>query len=183
LFGRFKEDRVASSVEAYDTADSEAEDTVAVLEELLGHSIQLRDLYKYGRLQTGDSRFRHLCDSHYTEQLRVVDVLIDRIRMLGGSGRVFASDFLQGAQFSNVRRGRWSLTGLLRELLDMHESALSVARPLGRHDRSWAHDFAVGQVVLTNELQAWSVGNCMCPKGGMPGSILAGREDGARTGY
>jgi hypothetical protein len=142
---------------ACEAADTEGEDAVTVLEELLGCSIRLRDLYKYGHMQTGDGRLRHLFDTHYKEQLRVVDVLIDRIRMLGGSSRVFASDFLQGTQSSNVRRGRWSLAGLLSELLDVHESALSVARPLGVRDRSWAHDFAVGQVVLTNDLQAWSV--------------------------
>jgi hypothetical protein len=38
-----------------------------------------------------------------------------------------------------------------------HEWVLSVARPGGHEERSWSHDFAVGQVVLTNDLQAWSV--------------------------
>lgn len=175
---------IDSSIEQFDDADSDGEDTVTILEELLGHSIQLRDVYKYGRLKTADSRFRHLFDNHYKEQLRVVDVLIDRIRMLGGKGRVFASDFLQGAQFSDVRRGRWSLAGLLRDLLDRHESVLNVARPLGRHDHSWTRDFAVGQVVLTNDLQAWSIGELYVhPKEGMPNSMCMGREEGARTGY
>jgi hypothetical protein len=141
-----------------DDADSADRDTVAVLEELLTHSIQLRDLYKYARLQAAEIRFGHLFHNHYKEQLRVVDVLIDRIRLLGGTARVFASDFLRGTQFSGAHRGRWSLPGLMRDLLDRHEWVLSVARPVGRDDRCWTHDFAVGQVVLTNDLQAWSVG-------------------------
>jgi hypothetical protein len=147
-----------SPMDLPEEADPECRNTVSVLEELLGHSIRLRDLYKYGRLQTANIVFRHLFDNHYKEQLRVVDVLIDRIRMLGGTGRIFASDFLQSAQSSCVLRGRWSLMGLLRNLLDEHESVLGAARPEGRNERTWARDFAVGQVVLTNDLQAWTVG-------------------------
>jgi DNA-binding ferritin-like protein len=144
-------------VELYDDADCAGRDTITVLEELLALSIELRDLYKYGRLHAAHIRFHQLFHTHYKEQLRVVDILIDRIRMLGGTGRIFASDFLQGAQSSSVHRGRWSLPGLMRDLLDRHELVLSAARPSGRDDRSWAHEFAVGQVVLTNDLQAWSV--------------------------
>jgi hypothetical protein len=47
--------------------------------------------------------------------------------------------------------------GLMRDLLERRELVLSAARPAGHDDRSWAQDFAVGQVVLTNDLQAWSV--------------------------
>jgi hypothetical protein len=148
---------IDSASELYDDADSAGRDAVTVLEELLAHSIQLRDLYKYGRLHAADMRFRHLFHSHYREQLRVVDVLIDRIRMLGGSGHVFASDFLQDAASSCKYRGRWSPSGLVHALLERHELVLSAALPVGRDDRSWAHDFAVGQVVLTNDLQAWSI--------------------------
>jgi len=52
---------------------------------------------------------------------------------------------------------RWSPIGLMRELLERHELVLSVARPGGHEEHSWSHDFAVGQVVLSNDLQAWSV--------------------------
>jgi hypothetical protein len=148
---------IDSPVEPYEGTDSAGRDAVTALEELLAHSIQLRDLYKYGRLHSANIRFHHLFHNHYKEQLRVVDVLIDRIRLLGGSGRVFASDFLQGGRSTCVNRGRWSPAGLMRELLERHELVLSLARPVGRDDRSWAYDFAVGQVVLTNDLQAWSI--------------------------
>jgi starvation-inducible DNA-binding protein len=146
-----------SPIRGHDDADSACRDIVTVLEELLVHSIQLRDLYKYGRLQAAGTRFRHLFDTHYKEQLRVVDVLIDRLRMLAGTGRVFASNFLQGTQVFRLHRSRWSLMGMMRDLMERHEWVLSVARPFGRDDRSWSQDFAVGQVVLTNDLQAWSV--------------------------
>ena len=71
---------------------------VEVLEVLLAHSIHIRDLYKNARWQTADIQFRRLrqlFDGHYKEQIRLVDVLIDRIHALNGAGRVFAGDFLQ----------------------------------------------------------------------------------------
>jgi starvation-inducible DNA-binding protein len=139
--------------------------TVTLLDELLAHSVRLRDLYKNARWQTSDIRLQHLrllFDEHYKEQLRLVDVLIDRIRLLGGAGRVLAGVFLQGTQFSYALRGRTSPILLLRTLLDAHESALSAA---GSTAKSGAqddgpppnHDFVVGQVVLSNDLQSRSV--------------------------
>jgi DNA-binding ferritin-like protein len=138
--------------------------TIEVLSELLTHSIRLRDLYKYARWQTSDLQLHRLYllfDSHYLEQIRLVDVLIDRVRMLGGARYVFAGDFLQGTHFSSALRGRVSLVRLLRDLLDAHELVLSAARP---HrlieegtDRAWTRDFGVGQVVLTNDLQGSTI--------------------------
>src|ERR1700730_12584404 len=78
-------------------ADAKLRKTIAVLEELLAQSIGLRDLYRGARWQTADIQFRRLrqlFDRHYQEQLRLVDVLIDRIHALNGAGRVFAGDFL-----------------------------------------------------------------------------------------
>jgi len=136
--------------------------TVAVLDDLLAYSIRLRDTYKNARWQTSGIQFHHLhlmFDSHYKGQLRLVDVLMDRIRVLDGADRVFAGDFLQDTRFSYALRGRQAPVRLLRDLLDAHEQVLGAARPTGRNDAqndlSW--DFAVGQVVLTNELQSSSV--------------------------
>jgi len=135
--------------------------TIEVLSELLTHSIRLRDLYKYARWQTSDLQLHRLYllfDGHYREQIRLVDVLIDRVRMLGGVRYVFAGDFLRGTHFSYALRGRVSLVRLLRDLLDAHELVLSAARPNRLHsDQSWTRDFAVGQVVLANDLQGLSV--------------------------
>ena len=95
-----------------------------------------------------------LFEGHYKEQLRLVDVLIDRVRMLGGTGRVLAGDFLKGTQLScGVRAhrppGRW-----VDELLEAHELVLSTAQPTAATDNhQWAHEFAVGLVVLTNDMQ------------------------------
>jgi DNA-binding ferritin-like protein len=153
-------DLESGDLEVRDTA---AAQTVAVLEELLGHSIRLRDLYKYARLHTCDVQFRRLrelFDANYKEQLGLVDVLIDRIRMIGAGGGVFAGDFLQGTQFSPLWRGRKEPDRLLKGLLDAHESVLNSARPSAVNDgHRWVRDFAVGQVVLVNDSQVASISN------------------------
>ena len=158
-----------STIDSFVVAPSREADvasgrTVEVLSELLTHSIRLRDLYKYARWQTSDLQFRRLYllfDGHYREQIRLLDVLIDRVRMLGGARYVFAGDFLQGTQFSYALRGRAAPVRLLRDLLDAHELVIRAARPTRlndeRTDRSWTRDFAVGQVVLTNDLQSVSI--------------------------
>jgi starvation-inducible DNA-binding protein len=138
-------------------SDECSAETVGVLEELLALSILLRDLYKIARWQTCNGercRMHLLVEGHYKEQLRLVDVLFDRVRMLGGTGRVLGDDILKGTQFScGVRThrapGRW-----VNELLEAHELVLSTAQPAGATDNpQWVHEFAVGLVVLTNDMQ------------------------------
>ena len=110
------------------TATSE---TGTLLSELLTHTVRLRDLYKKARWQTADiqsRQLRRMFESHYKEQLRLVDVLVDRIRMLGGAGRVFAGVFLRDTALSSALRGRPSTIRLLRDLLDAHELTLGAAR-------------------------------------------------------
>jgi starvation-inducible DNA-binding protein len=137
--------------------------TVEVLEVLLAHSIRLRDLYRNARWQTAAIQFRRLrqlFDAHHKQQIRLIDVLIDRVRALNGTGGPFARDFLDRTQFSQILRGRPSTRHLLVELLDAHESVLIAALPTGTYYSqvsSWARDFAVGQVVLTNDQQIFAV--------------------------
>jgi hypothetical protein len=53
---------------------------------------------------------------------------------------------------------RPQLNRLLHEFFDAHESVLSAARPHDSNDdHPWVRDFAVGQVVLTNEQQCESI--------------------------
>jgi DNA-binding ferritin-like protein len=139
--------------------------TGALLEELHAHSVLLRDLYKSARWQTADIQFRNLrllFEDHYKEQIRLVDVLTDRIRLLAGPDRVFAGVFLQETQFSYALRGRASPVRLLGDLYDAHELLLSTARSGERGDARDCspsnRDFAVGQVVIANELQSRSIG-------------------------
>ena len=150
----------AGDILASANGNSKSRHTIAVLEQLLAQSIYLRDSYRNARWQTADiqyRRLRQLFDRHYKEQLHLVDVLIDRIRALGGGGQIFARNFLQETQFACALRGNSAAGQLLSELLDAHESVLATGRPNGSANAQWAHDFAVGQVVLTNDAQYASI--------------------------
>ena len=139
-------------------SDKYSVETVAILEKLLAQSILLRDLYKTARWQTSDCRMHLLFKGHYKEQLHLVDVLIDRLRMLGGAGRVLAGDFLKNPQPSCGFRGRRAPTRWVDELLDAHEMVLNTAQPTGATDNDeWVREFAVGLIVLTNDLQSVSL--------------------------
>jgi outer membrane protein TolC len=79
---------------------------------------QARSLYTGGKidfLPFLDAQ-RKILDDHYKEQLRLIGLLVDRIRTLGGAARVFASDFLQSTQFCRVLRDPRALNKLLRDL-------------------------------------------------------------------
>ena len=136
------------------------EKTLVLLDELLVQTLTLRDFYKSARCQVLDMSppdLRSLFDRHYKDQLRLVDVLVDRIRALGGAGSVLASIFIQGSRQSYAMRGQSALGRLLRDLLDAHELVLSAAYTGDTNNPSAAHDFAVGEVVLTNDLHGCSV--------------------------
>jgi len=140
--------------------DLTAHKTMVLLDELLTHTLVLRDLYKSARCKTTDIHLRHLrplFDTHYKEQLALVDVLVDRIRALGGASRVLAGAFLQGTPPSYALRGHLAPNRLLCDLLDAHEIVLSAAHTTGtfglQTDPAAIRDFAVGQVLLANEQQ------------------------------
>jgi starvation-inducible DNA-binding protein len=144
--------------------DFRAHKVIVLLDELLTHTLALRELYKSARCQTADIHSRHLrplFDAHYKEQLVLVDALIDRIRALGGASRVLAGAFLQGTPPSYALRGHVAPNRLLCDLLDAHEIVMSAAHMAGTNnlqaDSSAVHDFAVGRVALTNDLQRFSV--------------------------
>lgn len=146
-------------------ADSSATDSgIALLEELLAQTIAVRDLYRHARHRSANTHFHHLVsllEAHYKDQLRLVDVLVKRMRALGGGSRVVASAFVRGIDPSCAQRGRLTPSRLLSDLLDAHELVLSAVYTSGSArvsiDQSAAHDFAVGDVALTNELQVGAV--------------------------
>ncbi|HUA23717.1 MAG TPA: ferritin-like domain-containing protein [Steroidobacteraceae bacterium] len=161
------------------TAEMDLTETVAVLEELLSQSIALRDLYRSARRSTSGLQYvalHQLFDAHYRAQVELVDVLIERTRALGGTSRVFGGDFLRAIPCTQSLHGRAGLTKLLGELLEAHDTVLTAASPAGANDlqrKSWLRDFAVGQVVLTNNLQRTAVSEQLTSRAGCRESLRA----------
>jgi hypothetical protein len=158
---------------------------ISVLRALLCQTIELRDLYKCARRHEREGttyQTPQLFDAHYREQLRLVDVLIDRVRTLGGEP-IFAADVMHCTELPSAVRGRSCQRGVLDALLDAHESIGHAVNPGGTDDeretREWMRDFAVGQVVLANHLQMQSVENLLAAWSDIPrfSSRIADMED------
>ena len=183
---------INAAAESYGLASTTANDdasrrTAALLEELLVHSIKLRDLYKSARWQTADIQFRGLrilFEDHYKEQLRLVDVLLDRLRILGGAGCVLAGLLVQGTQFFRALRGRVLPIRLLNGLLEAHDAVLAAARPGPNGyecaDTATSRDFAAGQVVLVNNMQFKSISDQLIARSDRR-RVLVARQDGPQA--
>jgi starvation-inducible DNA-binding protein len=139
--------------------------SVAALNRLVAHTMALRDLYKKAHWQTSGATFYglHLMfDKHHGEQLEIMDALAERVQTLGGVALALAHDVVEESRIARAPRGRERAVGQLRRLLDAHEVVLQEARPLAREAAErgddGTNDLIVSQVVRTNELQSWFVG-------------------------
>ena len=139
--------------------------SVASLNRLLAHTMAIRDLYKKAHWQTSGAHFYQLhllFDKHHAEQLELMDALAERVQTLGGVSIALAHDVGEETRIARAPRGRESPSNQLSRLLDAHELLLEEARPLGRESTergdNGTNDLIVSQVIRTNELQSWVVG-------------------------
>ena len=146
--------------------------SVAALNRLLAHAMALRDLYKKSHWQTSGATFYELhllFDKHYGEQVELMDALAERVQTLGGVALALAHDVVEETRIARAPRGRESVPAQLRRLLNAHEFVLGEARPLAREAAEalddGTNDLIVSQVVRTNELQSWFVGEHLQARG------------------
>jgi hypothetical protein len=143
------------------SGSSATNNTLVLLDELLGLTFAVRDLYasvRYPGADTGIRHLRSLFDTHYAQQRSLADVLLDRIGAGHDAKGVFEAALPPGTHPAYVLRGL-APERLLCDLLDAHASVLSAADKAGTNglDSSADLDFAVGRVVLTNDLQSHAV--------------------------
>jgi len=146
--------------------------SVAALNRLLAHSMALRDLYKKAHWQTSGATFYELhllFDKHYQEQLALIDLLAERVQTLGGVALALAQDVVETSHIARAPRGREAPRQQLQRLVDAHEFVLGEARPLARQAANdgddGSNDLIVGDIVRTNELQSWFVGEHLAVQG------------------
>lgn len=142
--------------------------SVSGLNRLLAHSLALRDLYKKAHWQTSGATFYELhkmFDAHFEAQLKLADLLAERVQMLGGVSLATARDLVTESRIARAPRGREEPAAQLLRLAEGHEVVLADARPLARaaaeQGDDGTNDLIVSEVVRTNELQAWFVGEHM----------------------
>ena len=136
--------------------------SIEALNQILADTITLRDLYKKHHWQvTGQTFYQlHLLfDKHFEEQAELVDLLAERIQLLGGVSLAMAADIAEETSIPRPPRGREEVPVQLSRLLEAHEMILKECRKAaGDADEAGddgTNDVLVSDVVRTNELQVW----------------------------
>jgi starvation-inducible DNA-binding protein len=139
-------------------------ESVQLLNQILSDSMILYALYKkHHWLVRGPTFFQlHLLlDKHADEQLKLIDLLGERVQTLGG---VAVGDPRLAAEITTVPRppdGAEEVPAMLSRLLEAHEIIIEKVRQAitktaeTRDDGT--NDLLVSDVLRTNELQVWFV--------------------------
>ena len=132
------------------------------LNQLLADTMTLRDLYKKSHWQVAGPTFYQLhllYDKHFDEQVELVDLIAERIQLLGGVSLAMAADVAETTQIERPPRGREEVPVQLSRLLDAHQIIIRQARTLARRASTLGddgtNDLVVSDVLRTNELQTW----------------------------
>ena len=139
-------------------------ESVENLNQLLADTITLRDLYKKHHWQVSGATFYQLhllFDKHFGEQNELVDLIAERIMMLGGVSLAMSADVAETTLVPRPPRGREEAPVQLSRLLHAHEIVLEEARAMARkaaeHGDDGTNDLLVSNVIRTNEMQVWFV--------------------------
>jgi starvation-inducible DNA-binding protein len=141
-----------------------AQQSVENLNQLLSDTMTLRDLYKKHHWQVAGPTFYQLhllFDKHYEEQNKIVDLIAERVQLLGGVSIAIAHDIAETTLIPRPPRGREEVPVQLSRLLHAHEIVLKEARTMARlaaeKGDDGTNDLIVSDVIRTNELQVWFV--------------------------
>jgi starvation-inducible DNA-binding protein len=136
--------------------------SVEALNRLAADTATLRDLYKKHHWQASGPTFHQmhlLFDKHYAQQVELLDLLAERVQILGGVAIAMAHDVAELTRLPRVPRGREALPVQISRLLDGHETILEAAREAADNAAEdgddGTNDLLVSDVVRTHEMQIW----------------------------
>ena len=139
-----------------------AKQSVDLLNQALADSITLRDMYKKHHWQVVGPTFNELhllFDKHFEAQVEVVDLIAERIQVLGGISLAMAADVAEETKIPRPPRGREPASVQLSRLIDAHTLIIKEARANAEKAQdagdSGTNDLLVSDVLRTNELQVW----------------------------
>jgi starvation-inducible DNA-binding protein len=139
-------------------------DSVALLNQILADTMTLRDLYKKHHWQVSGAVFYQLhtlFDQHHDQQEDLVDAIAERIQTLGGVAIAMAADVAETTLLARAPRDREEPSLQLARLVSAHERVLHIVRAAARRASELGddgtNDLLVGDVIRTNEKQAWFV--------------------------
>src|SRR5579864_3884093 len=103
------------------------------LNQVLADTITLRDLYKKHHWQVAGPTFYQLhllFDKHFGEQNELVDLIAERIMMLGGVSVAMSADVAETTRIERPPRGREEVPVQISRLLDAHQLIIGECREL-----------------------------------------------------
>jgi starvation-inducible DNA-binding protein len=134
------------------------------LNQVLADTITLRDLYKKHHWQVSGPTFYQLhllFDKHFGEQNELVDLIAERIMMLGGVSVAMSADVAETTLIPRPPKGREEVPVQISRLLHAHEIVLKEARTMARQadeeGDDGTNDLLVSSVIRTNEMQVWFI--------------------------
>jgi starvation-inducible DNA-binding protein len=144
--------------------DKVCEASISDLNRVLADTITLRDLYKKCHWQTSGATFYQLhllFDKHYTEQSELVDLLAERIQLLGGISVAMAKDVVELSHIEPVPTGREEVPAQISRLAAAHEVIFKFVRKAAKRaavgEDDGTNDLLVSNIIRTNELQTWFI--------------------------
>ena len=136
------------------------------LNQLLADSIVLRDMYKKAHWQVAGPTFYQLhllFDKHFDEQVEIVDTIAERVQLLGGVTIAMGGDCAKLTKIPVLPRGREEVPVQISRLLEAHKIIMQechdIAEAADKVGDDGTNDLAVSDVLRTNELQSWFIGN------------------------
>lgn len=144
--------------------DKVCEKSISNLNRILADTITLKDLYKKSHWQTSGATFYQLhllFDKHYNEQAELVDLIAERIQLLGGISVAMAKDVAELSEIEHPPRGREEVPVQISRLVAAHETIFKFVRKAAKEASEGGdegtNDLLVSNVIRTNELQTWFV--------------------------
>jgi starvation-inducible DNA-binding protein len=145
-------------------SDKACEQSISDLNRVLADTITLRDLYKKSHWQTSGATFYQLhllFDKHYNEQAELVDLIAERIQLLGGISVSMAKDVAELSQIETPPAGREEALVQITRLVEAHEVVFKFVRKAAKkaadNEDDGTNDLLVSNVIRTNELQTWFI--------------------------
>lgn len=143
-------------------SESVCKTSVGLLNQTLADTMTLRDMYKKHHWQVVGPTFDQLhllFDKHYEAQAELVDIVAERIQVLGGVTLAMAADVAEETRIPRPPRGREPAVVQMSRLAQAHEMIIIAARKnaeiVADTGDSGSNDVLVSNVLRTNELQAW----------------------------
>ena len=144
--------------------ESACKESVENLNQMLADTITLRDMYKKHHWQVAGPSFYQLhllFDKHAGEQDELVDLIAERVQLLGGVSLAMAHDIAETSLIPRPPRGREEPPVQISRLLHAHEIVIKEARAMARRAAAagddGTNDLLVSDVIRRNELQVWFV--------------------------